>query len=152
MTQSMSKLQTLYDDDYVAWCEDVVAKLRLRNLDNLDFENLIEEVENLARSDRRELRSRLVVLLAHLLKRLYVNLPDNVNGWELTIIEQRQQIKELLQDSPSLKPYLLELLPKVYTDALELVSSEYRQVEFPNTYPFDKDINLLLHKKYWIDT
>jgi len=68
----------------------VVAKLRLRNIDDLDFENLIEEVENLAISDRRELKNRLIVLFAHLLKRIYVNLPDNFNGWELTIIEQRQ--------------------------------------------------------------
>jgi len=127
----------------------VVAKLRLRNIDDLDFENLIEEVENLARSDHRELRNRLVVLFAHLLKRIYVNLPDNFNGWELTIIEQRQQIKGLLEDSPSLKPYLTELLPKVYSDALELVSSEYQQVEFPATWQFDPNPNLLLNQKYW---
>lgn len=143
-------MQTLYDQDYVAWCEEVVTKLRLRDIESLDFENLIEEVENLARSDRRELRNRLIVLFAHLLKRIYVSLPDNFNGWELTIIEQRQQIKGLLEDSPSLKPYLTELLPKVYSNALELVSREYQQVDFPSTWQFDPNLNSLLNQKYWL--
>jgi len=110
MTQAIRNITTLYENDFVAWCEATAAKLRNKELDDLDFENLIEEVENLARSDRRELKNRLVVLFAHLLKRIYVNLPENFNGWELTIIEQRQQIKGLLQDSPSLKPYFLEIL------------------------------------------
>ena len=90
----------------MAWCEDTAAKLRSRELDNLDSDNLIEEIKSLGRSERRELKNRLMVLLAHILKRMYVNSPENFNRWELTIVEQRKQIKGLLQDSPSLKPYL----------------------------------------------
>lgn len=142
--------KTLYQQDYVAWCEDIVTQLRLRNIDDLDFENLIEEVENLGRSDRRELKNRFVVLVAHILKRIYVNLLNNFNGWEITIIEQRQQIKGLLEDSPSLKPYLIELLPKAYTDALELVRSEYQQIEFPATWQFETNPTALLSQKYWL--
>jgi len=70
MTQIMPKTETLYDQDFVAWCEDTAAKLKVRDFDNLDFENLIEEIESLGRSDRRELRNRLMVLFAHILKRL----------------------------------------------------------------------------------
>ena len=150
MTQAIRNISTLYDNDFVAWCEATAAKLKNKDLDNLDFENLIEEVENLARSDRRELKNRLVVLFAHLLKRIYVNLPENFNGWELTIIEQRQQIKGLLQDSPSLKPYFLEILSSAFENALELVKSEYKQTEFPATWQLDSDANALLSQQYWL--
>lgn len=149
MTEIMQKTDTLYEQDFVAWCEDTAAKLRRRDIDNLDFENLIEEVESLGKSDRRELRNRLTVLLAHILKRMYVNSPENFNGWELTIIEQRRQIKGLLQDSPSLKLYLLEILAEVYVDALDIVSVEDKQTEFPETWQFDVETDVLLSKKYW---
>ncbi|HAO10007.1 MAG TPA: DUF29 domain-containing protein [Planktothrix sp. UBA8407] len=151
MTQIMPKTETLYDQDFVAWCEDTAAKLKVRDFDNLDFENLIEEIESLGRSDRRELRNRLMVLFAHILKRLYVNSPENFNGWEVTIVEQRQQIKGLLEDSPSLKPYLAEILAKVYANGLESVRFEYKETEFPDTWQFDVQTDVLLSKKYWED-
>ncbi|HAG82173.1 MAG TPA: DUF29 domain-containing protein [Cyanobacteria bacterium UBA12227] len=151
MTKMIPKTDTLYERDFVAWCEDTAAKLRMRDIDNLDFDNLIEEIESLGRSDRRELRNRLMVLMTHILKRMYVNSPENFNGWEVTIVEQRQPIKSLLEDSPSLKPYLAEILPKVYADALESVRFEYKQTEFPNSWQFDVETDVLLSKKYWED-
>ncbi|MDY7006115.1 MAG: DUF29 domain-containing protein [Cyanobacteriota bacterium] len=123
----IQKNESLYHRDFIAWCEDTAAKLRSRELDNLDFDNLIEEIESLGRSERRELKNRLMVLLAHILKRMYVNTPENFNGWELTIVEQRKQIKGLLQDSPSLKPYLEATFTEVYADALDIVRVEYKQ-------------------------
>jgi Domain of unknown function DUF29 len=149
MNKTMTKTDTLYERDFVAWCEDTAAKLRRRDIDNLDFENLIEEVESLGRSDRRELKNRLMVLFAHILKRMYVNSPENFNGWELTIIEQRRQIRDFLEESPSLKPYLAEIQNKVCADALESVQFEYKQTEFPDTWQFDVESDVLLSKKYW---
>ncbi len=151
MTKIIQKPDTLYEHDFVAWCEDTVAKLRTRDIDNLDFDNLTEEIESLGRSDRRELKNRLTLLLAHILKRMYVNSSENFNGWELTIIEQRRQIKALLQDSPSLKPYLVQIFAGVYDDALEDVRFEYKQTEFPNSWQFDIETDVLLSKKYWED-
>lgn len=149
MNKIISKLDTLYEQDFVAWCEDTAAKLRNRDLENLDFENLIEEIESLGKSDRRELRNRLMVLLAHILKRMYVNSPENFNGWEVTIVEQRKQLKGLLKDSPSLKPYLAEVFAEVYADALDIVTPEYKQTQFPQTWQFDVETDVLLSKKYW---
>lgn len=149
MTEIMQKTDTFYEQDFVAWCEDTAAKLKRRDIDNLDFENLIEEIESLGKSDRRELRNRLTALLAHILKRMYVNSPENFNGWELTIIEQRRQIKGLLQDSPSLKAYLTQIFVRVYDDALEDVRFEYQQTEFPDMWEFDVETDVLLSKKYW---
>lgn len=151
MAEIIPKNDTLYEQDFVAWCEDTATKLRKRDLDYLDFDNLIEEVESLGKSDRRELRNRLMVMLAHILKRMYVNSPENFNEWEVTIIEQRRQIRYLLEDSPSLKPYLAEILAKVYANALESVRFEYKQTEFPETWQFDVQTDVLLSKKYWED-
>ncbi len=151
MAEIIPKNDTLYEQDFVAWCEDTVAKLKKRDLEHLDFENLIEEVESLGKSDRRELRNRLMVLLAHILKRMYVNSPENFNDWEVTIVEQRKQLKGLLKDSPSLKPYFTEILAEVYADALDIVAPEYKQTEFPETCQFDVQTDVLLSKKYWED-
>ncbi|HIK45966.1 MAG TPA: DUF29 domain-containing protein [Leptolyngbyaceae cyanobacterium M65_K2018_010] len=150
--QTTQTLQKLYEQDFVAWCEATVAQLKAGQLDQLDIENLIEEIDSLGKRDRRELTSRLRVLLAHLLKRLYVPTPENFNGWELTIVEQRKQIQALLKDSPSLKPYLVETLPEVYLDSLELVSVEYKQVSFPKNCPFRNEGDELLFKQYWLDS
>ncbi|MFP4336307.1 MAG: DUF29 domain-containing protein [Halothece sp.] len=149
MTKMMPKNDTLYEQDFLAWCEDTATKLKKRDIDNLDFENLIEEIESLGRSERRELKNRLMVLFAHLLKRMYVNSPENFNGWEVTIVEQRKQIKGLLKDSPSLKPYLTEILAEVYTDALDILTPEYKQTEFPDTWQFNIETDMLLSEKYW---
>ena len=145
----MKKSDILYEQDFVAWCEDTANKLKKRDLDHLDFENLIEEIESLGRSDRRELKNRLTVLFAHILKRMYVNSPEKFNGWELTIIEQRRQIQDLLEDSPSLKSYLAEIFAKVYANALNDVRFEYKQTEFPQTWQFEIETDLLLSQKYW---
>jgi hypothetical protein len=134
--QTTQTLQKLYEQDFVAWCEATVAQLKAGQLDQLDIENLIEEIDSLGKRDRRELKNRLMVLLAHLLKRMYVNSPDNFAGWELTIREQRRQINALLTDSPSLKPYLREVLDDIYLDARSDVQLEYANATLPSTCPF----------------
>ena len=73
----------------------------------IDVDDLIEEIEDLRRSYRDELESRLDVLLSHIFKRLYVPLANDYNGWERTIREQRKQIRRRLEQSPSLKNYLM---------------------------------------------
>jgi hypothetical protein len=150
--QTIQTLQKLYEQDFVAWCEATVAQLKAGQIHQLDIENLIEEIDSLGKRDRRELTTRLRVLLAHLLKRLYVPMTENFNGWELTIAEQRKQIQALLKDSPSLKPYLVETLPEVYLDSLELVSIEYKQASFPNDCPFCTEVDELLSKQYWLNS
>ncbi|MCL6436471.1 MAG: DUF29 domain-containing protein [Leptolyngbyaceae cyanobacterium HOT.MB2.61] len=142
--------QNLYDQDFVEWCEITAAQLRDRKFDQVDLENLIEEIEGLAKRDRRELKNRLTVLLAHLLKRIYVNSPENFQGWELTIREQRRQIQDLLQDSPSLKSYLGEVFNTAYQNALDDVRLEYQQAEFPGTWEFELNSESLLSDNYWV--
>jgi hypothetical protein len=94
-------LSSLYDQDILLWSEDTVAKLKARDFDHLDIEHLIEEVEALGISQKKELISRLIVLLEHLLKRLYVDLPNDYSGWERTIRTQRGELEVLLDAVPS---------------------------------------------------
>ncbi|MCS6812815.1 MAG: DUF29 domain-containing protein [Cyanobacteria bacterium] len=84
-----------------------------------------------------------------MLKRIYVNRPDNLHGWELTIREQRRQIQDLLQDSPSLKSYLEEVFNTAYQNALDDVRFEYRQMDFPDGWKFDSRSDSLLSENYW---
>jgi hypothetical protein len=142
-------MQCLYEYDYLAWCERTATQLKVKDLTNLDFDNLIEEIESLGRSVRRELRSRLLVLVTHLLKRMYVSSPEYFNGWEATIVEQSRQIQVLLQESPSLKPYFIQIFPEVYVDALDIVSVEYKQTSFPNVCPFNGEVEAILSTKYY---
>lgn len=146
---STLNVQKLYDQDFVQWCEVTASQLRDRTFEQLDLDNLIEEIEGLAKRDRRELKNRLTVLLAHLLKRIYVKCPDNFHGWELTIREQRRQIQDLLQDSPSLKPYLEQVFNTAYQNALDDIRFEYQQTNFPDTWEFDLNLNSLLSENYW---
>lgn len=148
MTQILAK-KSLYESDYLLWTQDIVAKLRAREFDQLDFDNLIEEVEDLGRSYRDELEGRLDVLLFHILKRLYVTLTDDYNGWEKTIREQRKQIKRRLAKSPSLKNYMVQIFDRICQDALKEVREDYPQYDFPELWQFDCDIETLLNDNFW---
>ena len=140
---------SLYEEDIVLWVEDTVAKLKARDFDHLDLENLIEEVESLGISQRRELLSRLTRLLEHLLKRIYVNSTRNYRGWEKTIRHQRSELKKLLQTAPSLKSQWKENVDDAWKYALENVREDYRKVNFPDRFPYASDVDTLLNKKYW---
>ncbi len=149
MTQTIAKPTTLYEVDYLLWTEETIAKLKARDFDRVDFENLIEEIEDLGRSQKRELRQRLKTLLEHLLKRLYVTMPQEYNGWERTIREQRQQIKLELMDSPSLKSIWDQSFDLAWEFALETVRDDYPQFAFPDTWQCEQSIDAILNIKFW---
>ena len=113
----------LYDTDYLRWIETTVEKLRIRDFSNIDWENLIAEIEDMGRSERRSLESNLVVILLHLLEWQFQ--PDRRSGsWKVSIVEHRRRIRKTLKASPSLKPYLEEVLVECYADAVEQASAE----------------------------
>jgi hypothetical protein len=146
MNQSIT--QTLYEQDFSLWVKDTVQKLKAKNTENLDWENLIEEIEGLASRDRREIKHRLITLFEHALKRRYVPLNECYRGWELTIKRIQSKLQDILDDSPSLRSYLLEIMPNCYQEALENVRIEYDSF-FPDEYVFSEKINLLLTQKVW---
>jgi len=149
MIETLTLKTSLYEQDFLLWSEDTAAKLRARDFENLDLENLIEEVESLGRSDRKELLSRLVVIFEHLLKRLYVPLPEDYNGWERTIRTQRTDLRFLIKSSPSLKSIWNEYIEEAWEVSLKIVREDYPQVTFPDRFPYATDVETLLNQKYW---
>ena len=126
-----------YERDFYAWTQDQATLLRSHEFARLDIANLIEEIEAMGRSERRQLTSRLEVLLIHLLKWQFQPALRGRN-WQLTIAEQRRRIGRLLRDNPSLQPELPLLLTDAYEDARYAASDETSLSldSFPQTCPF----------------
>lgn len=140
---------SLYESDYVLWTEMAIAQLAARDFANLDIDNLIEEIKDLGRSKKDELKSRLNTLLEHLLKRLYVDMPPEFNGWRRTIREQRKQLTWLLADNPSLKALWDEYFEIAWYYALRDVREDYPDYRFPDTWQFGRDIEIILNTNFW---
>jgi hypothetical protein len=151
MSQTQN-LNSLYEQDILLWSEDMVAKLKARDFEHLDIEHLIEEVEALGISQKKELISRLVVLLEHLLKRLYVNLPNDYNGWERTIRTQRGELEILLDAVPSLISRWEISFDKAWQIALKNVRKEYPQITFPSKWTYDRSIEQVLNNDFWLES
>ncbi len=149
MTQAIALKKPLYESDYLLWTQDIIAKLQARDFDGIDIDNLIEEIEDLGRSAKRELKQRLATLLEHLLKRLYVNMPQEYNGWERTIREQRRQIKRELKEIPSLKTIWNESFDIEWEFVLDKVRDDYAQFVFPDQWQFDRDTDTILNVDFW---
>ena len=136
-TELDANRQSLYEADYLKWIETTIEMLRVRDYSNIDWENLIEEIESIGRSERKSLKSNLIVVLTHLLKWQFQ--PEFRSGsWKGSIVEHRRRIRDALKDSPSLKPYLQEVFAECYLDAVELASAETElPVEtFPQECPY----------------
>lgn len=133
-----SDRQTLYETDYLQWIETTVKKLRFGDYTNVDWENLIDEIEDMGRSERRSLKSNLIVVLVRLLKWQFQ--PEQRSGsWESSIIEHRRSILEAIFDSPSLQPYLESIFVECYPLAVKQVKAETRlPLEiFPQQCPYE---------------
>jgi BMFP domain-containing protein YqiC len=148
------KHHSKYHQDFVAWGEDTVAKLKDRDLAGLDFEALIEEIESLGLRDNRELESRLRVLLASILKRLDVQSPDDYRGGQTTIAKQRSELELLLKQSPSLKNYFVEVFEDSWRYTLKCIRlkrirKEYPTVQFPDQWKFSQDLDAILMEDFW---
>ncbi|OCR02309.1 hypothetical protein BCD67_20130 [Oscillatoriales cyanobacterium USR001] len=123
VTEIEIKKNSLYETDYLQWIETTVEKLRSQDYSNVDWENLIEEIESMGRSDRRSLESNLIIVIMHLLKWQFQ--PElRSRSWESSIFEHRRRIGNALEDSPSLKPYLEDIFPKCYSNAVKSASIE----------------------------
>jgi hypothetical protein len=111
------------NEDFYGWTQETIEKLRQGRLKEVNVDELIEELEEMASSDRNEVENRLVVLLTYLLKWQYQP-KRRSRSWRLTIKEQRQRITRRLRKSPSLKPTLTETLQEVYPSAVTVAARE----------------------------
>jgi hypothetical protein len=131
---------SLHESDFYAWTQQQISLIKSGRLADVDFEHLIEEIESMGASERRELINRLAVLLAHLLKWHY---QPSFRGrsWQLTIKEQRRQLQRLLEDNPSLQARLGEFIADAYLDSILLAAREtgLEESSFPAQCPYVQD-------------
>jgi len=136
----------LYETDYNLWVLDTAEKLQNRELDSLDWENLIEEVLDLSRREKRKLESLLTRLFEHLLKLKYweSERERNRGHWQGEVRNFRIQMKRELKASPSLKRHLAETFEECYQDARK-ITIDKTQLS-PDTFP-ENSISFCDHPK-----
>jgi hypothetical protein len=121
--KALAEDQSLYERDFCLWIEQQAALLREGRFDELDLANLIEEIEAMARRDKKATKSNLVVLLTHLLEHPFQP-EQRSSGWHGSIVEHRQRLRDDFEESPSLRPHAAQVLARAYADARERASAE----------------------------
>ena len=134
------KMGTSYEKDVVAWANEQAALLRAGKFSALDIEHIAEEIEDVGKSERRELASRMAVLLAHLLKWQYQSDRKGAS-WRATIREQRRALAEHLIETPSLKRSLTDehWIRKTWADAKSQAIAETDLDVFPDACPWSME-------------
>jgi len=138
-------LKRAYEQDFNYWIEQHIALLREGKLNEIDVEHLLEELEDMGKSNQNELESRFRVLLAHLLKWQfqYQQLQEQWKtftggSWRGSIREQRKGITKKLKQNPSLKRHLAAAVKEAYPDAIDIASDEtgLPTATFPHECPY----------------
>jgi hypothetical protein len=132
----------LYERDFFEWTQTTADLVRSGRWAELDREHIAEELESLGRSDKREVVNRLKVLIMHLLNWQMVEPGADVSrSWQATIFEQRQQVEQVLDDSPSLRARLPEWVAAAYLRAVHgaIAEMRLRTNPFPQECPFSPE-------------
>ena len=142
--RQLEQASNLYERDFLAWIDEQGQALKARQVAALDWDNLVEEIESMGRSQRNELKSRLRMLLMHLIK-WHWQPEKRSTSWQLTIKEQRLSLRDLFEMSPSLRPSLPVLLPKAWQDASSSAALEtgLKESIFPEVCPWSVEDVLL---------
>lgn len=137
-----------YETDFYAWALQQAELLRAGRFSELDLQHVVEEIEDMGKAERNQLRNRLTVLLMHLLKWQYEPTYRG-SSWVNTIREQRRSIYWLLSDNPSLKSVLQDILATAYDRAVDDATDEtgLPPSMFPRTCPWAfEDI---INRDFW---
>jgi hypothetical protein len=127
----------LYESDFFEWTQTTAELIRAGQLECVDLEHVAEEIESVGRSDRREVISRLEILIAHLLK-WQIQRNNQSRSWKNTINAQRRDLERVLEDSPSLRARLPDWIAKAYPGAKQDAAEEMQLLNnpFPPICPF----------------
>lgn len=127
-----------YEKDFYKWTQHQANVLRERDFSALDIDHLIEEIESLGASDRRALKNHLVNLLKHLLKKEFQP-SKRTRSWEQSVANAKRQIAFILEDSPSLKNELKNMVESAYGYACKqaAIESGLNESSFPKQCPWN---------------
>jgi Domain of unknown function DUF29 len=141
-----SQVTETYERDFHAWLAAQVRAIREGRVNDIDAPNLAEELEDMARSAKKALKSQLVRLIAHLLKwslqkDLRERNPSSGNRWLASIRNARDEFKDDLAESPSLKPYLPTIFDEAYKAAINSAVEDTGLADraFPARCPWSLD-------------
>lgn len=139
---------TLYDHDFYAWTNEQAGLLRAGKLSEADLEHIAEEIESMGKSEKRELISRLTVLLLHLLKWEFQPMRRGAS-WRLSIANTRDALTDHLADNPSLRSVLEASIDTAYRRAHRDAALEtgFPEGTFPNTCPWSFD--QMMDEDFW---
>jgi len=136
----------LYEDDVVAWSEQQAALLRARSANHLDWDNIAEEIADVAQRQKDQIESRLAIACEHLLKWQFQ--PDHRSGsWRGSIVEARNWIARMLQRIPSLQTYPAAVLADAYRDGRAKAAAENDLENLPQSRPWT--IEQVLDRDFW---
>jgi len=136
----------LYERDTALWAEHQADALRRRASNELDWENVAAEIEDVGKSERREIESRLAVICAHLLKWRFQSRRRS-RSWAGSIAEARDQIARVTRDSPSLRTYPTKVLAEAYAAGRRIAELETGLKTLPAECPWAVD-DVLRHD-FW---
>lgn len=139
-TKKKNQNHNLYENDYYLWIKRTAKLISQGEFSQIDTVNLVEEIEDMGKREKRAIESNLTVLLAHLLK--YQFQPQKrSNSWTGTIIEHRRRIRKSFRDSPSLRQYFSDIFEETYQDAIRAAAGEtgLDPQTFPSSSPFSQD-------------
>ncbi|SJM93356.1 DUF29 domain-containing protein [Crenothrix polyspora] len=128
---------TTYEADIIAWANEQAQFVRAGRFELLDLEHIAEEIEDVGKSEQRELASRMAVLIAHLLKWQFQ--PERQGtSWQRTITEQRKSLGFHIKQVPSLKSKLNdpEWFAAIWSDAVTMAVNETGMAGFPKSCPW----------------
>lgn len=143
-------MQASQNTDYYAWAMETAGHLRAGRLSEVDLNDVAQELEDMGKAQRHALASHLKVVIVHLLKWRYQPGFRGVS-WRLSITNARDEVAWLLEDSPSLRPGIGELVARRYPAARGRAALETGLPEdtFPRTCPFSEQ--QILDATYWPD-
>ncbi len=131
----------LYEQDFNHWREVTITQIKAKNFQDIDWDNLLIELEDMGKSERRGFVSNLTILMAHLLKLIVQkDATDSMKiSWYNSVTEHRFRVQKDLEEIPSFKSYLEEAVIKAYKDARKLAIKEGQKARFGVTKPSPED-------------
>jgi hypothetical protein len=127
----------LYDRDFAEWAMQNAELLRSGRVAEADLDHIAEEIEDMAKRERRAMQSRLARLLQHLLK-WQVQPMKRSASWQSTIAEQRFRICKLLKENPSFRQELANWIDEEYEHAVHMATLDtgFERERFPSSWTY----------------
>ena len=121
------ELKQLHNQDLNLWLEQVATSIKNRDFENMDWDGLLEEIEDMGASEKRALRSYTRRLIDHILKLRYWNSEKDYNQkhWEREVVNFRYEIRQILKESPSLNNYLQQNYQDWYVNSVKAMQREF---------------------------